>query len=117
MTKKRARRPASEWAELVSAWRGSGKSQRAFAEERGLSVSTFASWSRQLDVGGDAKRGGRSKRVPKGFSEVEVVGGSSELGAERPVLQVTTPGGLVVRVSGAVDPEAVRAVLQGVSGC
>jgi len=117
MTKRRARRPASERAELVSAWRASGKSQREFAEEQGLSASTLASWSRQLDGGSRRKQKRRKKGRPSDFSEVQVVEASSAGPDEPTVMQVTTPAGFVVRVSGQVDPAALRAVLEGVSGC
>ena len=118
MTKKRDRRPASEWAELVSAWRASGESQRVFAEEQGVNASTLASWSRKLGSGGGSrrpKRRHRRERSTSTFAQVQV----AETGpAPSPtVVHVTTPTGYVVRVMGAVDVAALRVVLDEVSRC
>lgn len=117
MTNRRARRPASEWAELVAEWRASGQTQREFAAERGLSASTLASWCRKLRDGGQRRK--RRRRETRRFTEVRVLEPASidTPASLSSVVQVTTPSGFVVRVSGQVDPLTLRALLEGLSAC
>lgn len=42
------RRGESEWRAILSAFAGSGLSQKAFCEREGLAVSTFQYWKRRL---------------------------------------------------------------------
>ena len=42
------RRGQSEWRALLSAFAGSGLSQKKFCEREGLAVSTFQYWKRRL---------------------------------------------------------------------
>lgn len=118
MTKKRDRRPASEWEELVSAWRASGESQRVFAEARGLSASTLGRWARRFRTSSDTHRRVREQRSTpaEAFSEVRVRPAPARAGTP-PVVEVTTPSGYVLRVTGDVDPTSLHALLEGVARC
>lgn len=111
MAKRRVRRSASEWAEHVGDWRASGLTQRVFARQRGLSASTLAAWARRIgEVRGLARRSSAAQ-----FSEVRVLPAPVP---QRPgVMEVTTPGGYLIRVTATVDPAALRAVLEEVSRC
>ena len=42
------RRGASQWRAILSAFAGSGLSQKAFCEREGLALSTFSYWKRRL---------------------------------------------------------------------
>ncbi len=114
MTTKREYRSASEWSELVSAWRSGGKSQREFSLERGIKPSTLAAWVRKLKRGGGAAVS-RSRRS-KEFSEVHIVAAAAA-STGGGLVEVTTPAGLVIRLSGGLDASALRAVLEEVSRC
>lgn len=118
MKNRKKRRPASVRSKLVDEWRVSGKSQREFSREHGVNTSTFAGWVRQLEL---SRRSTKTALVPRptgpkvGFSEVRVV-------EERPrqkasLVEVTTPGGYVVRVTGQVDPSMLRELLEEVAQC
>ena len=41
----------ARWAKVISEWRHSGKSQRAFCHEHGLPLSSFRWWHRRLQRG------------------------------------------------------------------
>jgi transposase-like protein len=121
MTKKRDRRPASEWEKLISAWRASGESQRAFAEAHGVSASTLASWARKLEASAGKVRRLRERRSTASrpadtFSEVRVRPAPGRA-ATPPVVEVTTPSGYVLRMTGDVDPASLHALLEEVARC
>jgi len=44
----RRRRSEEEWRELISAWRASGKSCRAWSKEQGLSFESLRRWAKRL---------------------------------------------------------------------
>ena len=44
----RVRRGEAQWQAILSAFAGSGLSQKAFCEREGLAVSTFQYWKRRL---------------------------------------------------------------------
>lgn len=47
-SRRRTRRTASEWRELVSQFERGGQSRKAFCSSQGLSLSTFDLWRRKL---------------------------------------------------------------------
>lgn len=105
-------------SKLVDEWRVSGKSQREFSREHGVNASTFAGWVRQLEA---SRRATKTAMVPRpvgptaGFSEVRVV---EDRPRRKPSLvEVTTPGGYVVRVTGQVDGTMLRELLEEVAQC
>jgi transposase-like protein len=116
MKNRKKHRSRSERARLVAEWRASGKSQREFSLEHGLNKSTLAGWIRQERLGG-AKGAQLAGPVPapSGFAEVRVV-------QDRPVsrsslVEVTTPGGYVVRIAGDLEAPLLRALLEEVGRC
>lgn len=121
MTKRRDRRPASEWEKLVSAWRTSGESQRVFAEAHGVSASTLAAWARKLRASAGKhrrmrERGSTASTRADAFSEVRVRPAPARAGTP-PVVEVTTPSGYVLRMTGDVDPASLHALLEEVARC
>lgn len=42
------RRSAAKWADLIAAWESSGRSARAFAEERGIAEASLRWWKSEL---------------------------------------------------------------------
>jgi hypothetical protein len=45
----RVRRTESEWRGLVSRWKASGQSQRAFCREQNLQAASFQRWRQRLE--------------------------------------------------------------------
>ena len=117
MKNRRIQRSKSQWAKLVLEWRRSGKSQRQFAEEQGVGASRLSAWAKQLPSGSSVKAGKRkgSQRSSTSFSEVLVVEPHEEQMSG--IVEVTTPTGYVVRVTGEMAPDALRAVLRQVGQC
>jgi len=88
----------------LSRWRASGVSCDQFARKHRLSSSTLYRWAQ--------RQGGGATDGAAGFAEVRVVGAVSVA-----ALEVAHPSGCVVRVSGAVDPAQLSAVLRVLSSC
>ena len=59
---------------------------------------------------------GSMSRRSKEFSEVQIVA-PAVASAGGGLVEVTTPTGLVIRLSGGLDASALRAVLEEVSRC
>lgn len=91
------------WVRLLEELRASGVTQREFAEERGLSVSTLQFWIRKL----------RRERSTPRFLPVRVV--ASAAPSARPAntsgVEVLTANGHLVRFPREADPKFIGAVL------
>jgi len=86
------RRGRQEWSRLVSEYRSSGQSQRAFAQSRGLVLSSLARWSSLLGREEERAKGGQRE------------GGLIELVADERPLRATMPeaGGVRLLVGRSV---------------
>jgi hypothetical protein len=91
------RQRGSDWAELAEAWKGSGETQRAFAERRGVPLSTLQSWIYR-------RRRTRSSRL----IEVRVAAPAREVGPA----EVALPNGLAVRISVGTEPAWASALIK-----
>jgi hypothetical protein len=105
-------RSKSEWKKLVDQWRRSGKSQRQFAQERGVCLSSLSARARQMSKEQKMRVQGQG---PASFSRVVVAQPQDEQATG--IIEVTTPTGFVVRVTGEMAPKALRAVLEQVRQC
>ena len=56
--RKQVRRSRDEWKRIVEEYRSSGQSQRAFAQTRGLNLSSLSRWSRLLPREDERGKGG-----------------------------------------------------------
>ncbi len=108
MGKKHDRRPRDEWKSWVEKWRASGLDRKAFARKHGLSYSGLFRWSQIF---------GEKTGVSLGFTEVRVREASSGTSLEAGVIEIVGRSGWVVRVTGAVDVERLREVLEVVGSC
>jgi hypothetical protein len=110
----RKRRSAEQWREIVERWRASGESAREFAAREGEVAGTLSWWGKRLKT-----EEPRRARVAKGtgptFTQLRVRGSSSSSSGGR--VEVVTPSGLVVRVTGAVSEADLVAVLRAVRQC
>ena len=43
------RRSGSEWADILSEWKKSGRSKRGYCRHKGISFSAFGYWRKKLD--------------------------------------------------------------------
>lgn len=107
----RKRRSEEQWREIVGRWRGSGESAREFAAREGVVSGTLSWWGNRLKT--DAPR--RARDAKQAFAPLRVTSSSSLSVAGR--VEVVTPSGLVVRVSGAVSEVELVAVLRAVQQC
>ena len=95
MTKRR--RTTEEMFPVVEAYLGSGMTQRAFAEERGLPLQLFVYW---------LGRYRRLKQNSGGFVEIQAHSGS-----ERPLVEVAYPSGVRLRFFSPVEPAYLERLL------
>lgn len=83
-----ARKSDITWETHRVAWIGSGQSQRTYAEEHGLSVSSFSRWMRKLNEGKRHDKGFIPVRMPEGIKpkdEVLIIRGRRGVRLEVPL--------------------------------
>ena len=101
---KRPSRPrrfsAEERERLLEAYERSGKTQRAFAEDNGVAVSTLLSW---------LSRKRKSKQEAPGWESV-----SLSLGAAS--WEVVLPGGTCVRAPAGISVEELARLIERLEG-
>ncbi len=109
------RRTHREWARLVRKWQRSGKTARAFGDERGVNANTLTWWKWQLgrSSGGDRDKPPVPRLVPVEVVEahdddarVEVTGAGWEL---------TNAAGVRLTVRGPLTGADLAAVLAAVT--
>jgi len=112
----RRRDPVKEqfWCDVVTRWRGSGLSVRAFCARESLSEPSFYVWRREL-----ARRGRGDGTAPP-FVPVKVVEPRASGAAATPgvpgAIEVVVREGLVVRVGAGFDGDTLRAVVAVLAG-
>jgi len=87
-----ARRSRAQWQWLIAEQAGSGLSQRAFCERRGLAYATFCGWRRRLREELAARA--RESDGPA-FVELDVAGAASGSGWE---VELALGEGVVLRL-------------------
>src|SRR5262249_52957366 len=87
------------WRDMITAWKASGQSVRAFCAARGLSEATF--YARRRELAGREQRttSDTPSGPPPAFAAVRII--------PDPTVEVVLPAGLVLRVPVGVDPAAV----------
>ena len=94
---KQRHRQEAEWRELIAAWKGSGKSRRAWCAEHAVSYDSMRRWSKRL----------RSTATDAGFVEVR----RPQLSLEGiTTLRVTRQGEVEIR--GKLSEELLRCLLR-----
>lgn len=109
----RKRRSAEQWREIVDRWRASGASAREFAAREGVVSGTLSWWGNRLKPGGP-RRAREAKAKGQAFAPLRVTSSSSGAGGR---VEIVTPSGLVVRVTGAVSEVELAVVLRAVQQC
>jgi transposase-like protein len=97
--------PRARRAELVAAWRQSGRTQAAFAKAEGVNYTTFCAWVQQQSrAGGERPPAMRSVKQsslpPMRFAEVSVPGTSLASAAS---LEVRLADGTMIRGEKVAD--------------
>ncbi|HHI78424.1 MAG TPA: hypothetical protein ENK02_00415 [Planctomycetes bacterium] len=92
------KRSRSEKLSLLSSWKQSGKSLRAFCLEQSLCYSTLLRYRKELLP---------STEDDKGFVPVEVLPGFST-----PTLEIEFPSGIKVRIPETLPPSSLLPLLQ-----
>ena len=104
--KRRRRFSEEERRQLVAAWRKSGQSAAAFAEEHKMNASNLWRWASELERVGQQRQ---PNAAPASFVEVQVARASDAGGGEpSPHFQIEGPFGLRVRVYPGADVDARR---------
>lgn len=93
---------AAEMRRIVRAFEGSGLSRAEYCRTRKVPLSTFHYWRRRL-VASTA------------FVEVEVTGAGPESGPSR--IEITAPGGAVIRLGLDAGEDLIRRVLRAAAPC
>lgn len=102
--RKRKKRSRAEWTKLVSEWRKSGLSQKAFGKRKGIAVTTLSWWSCRL------RRETRERRT---LVPVDVVADTPAAVAE---FRLEVAGGRTVFVPAAFDAGALRRLVSALEG-
>jgi transposase-like protein len=90
-----------EYYDLFSRWQVSGKSKASFAEEEGISRTTFYYWCKKFSMEE------LSLPVQSSFSVV-----TPELGFQRePVVRISFPSGVNIEFFGKVEIESLKMFL------
>lgn len=114
MARRRRKRAAGEWAEIIAAWRASGLSGREFADTHDVGVGSLYGWAARLD-----SEGRQASREPA-FSEVRVLEldrASTSSGKPSACIELVAHSGRVIRVVGAVEGDALSTVLEVAERC
>lgn len=109
MRTRKRHRSRDEWKGWVERWKASGLGGKAFAEQHDLDYSSLYRWGHKLDGKPHTKLGFAEVRVRETSPSTAVVDGG--------VIEIVTRTGWVVRVTGAVDVERLREVLEVVGSC
>ena len=91
-------------------WRQSGLPGTEFARKHGLGQGSLYRWGRLLDEEPEMR-----PEVHVGFAEVRVC--TSEAEAPLGAIELVAPSGWIVRLTGEIDAEQLRAVLEVVDPC
>lgn len=90
-----------EYYDLFIRWQVSGKSKAFFAEEEGISRTTFFYWCRKFSLKEPAST------VQSSFSAI-----TPELGFQgEPVARIIYPSGISIEFFGRVDIESIKKLL------
>jgi transposase-like protein len=87
-----------EYYDLFNRWQVSGKNKASFAEEEGISRTTFYYWCRKFSLKEPAST------VQSSFSAI-----TPELGFQRePVVRISYPSGVSIEFFGKVEIESIK---------
>ena len=105
-------RRAVEVGQILEEYRKSGHTQRVFAREMGVAVSTLQWWLRRARSGEKEKRG-KSSKPAQGVSlfEVELADASPSPVQGRAVYEIELKAEVRLRVPGGFAPDDVRRLL------
>lgn len=99
-------------------WRGhldrqsaAGCSIRSYCHRHGLSEASFHYWRRREIAGRDNEQTNLPLSNTAGLIAVEIVGESSPLMTNRPMMEIEYPGGPVIRVREDVSAEVLQRVI------
>jgi len=97
------------WEGKISAWLGSGLTQRAYCEREGLKRPTFDYWRRRLKPEASPVKRQSNDAAMEGMTLVPV---QVERQADSASVILTSPGGWQVSVAASVDVERLSALLR-----
>jgi transposase-like protein len=90
-----------EYYDLFIRWQASGKTKASFAEDEGISRTTFYYWCKKFSIE-EASSAGQSS-----FSVI-----TPDLGFQRePVVRISYPSGVSIEFFGKVEAESIKKLL------
>lgn len=103
------REKENHWREVIARWRVSGLSMAAFCRQEGVPDKKFFWWKRQI-AGRDGKGipENKAKFVPVRVQRDTAKPKSDGNG----VIELVSPGGLVIRVSDGFDKDTLSSLLE-----
>jgi hypothetical protein len=105
----------ARWRRLIAEQERSGRSVRAFAEEKGISAWSLYGWRSRLGVAGGRCRGRTARRRDGDGAELVpvdvVVGGARAVAASEPQLSIEL-GDVRVRVARGFDADEVARLVR-----
>ncbi|MFC1462442.1 hypothetical protein ACFLQU_02445 [Verrucomicrobiota bacterium] len=108
---------AADREQLIREYEASGKSRKAFCEERGINLGTFHGWFSTLRVAGKRRRG-KARGAKQKFAEVTVAvdrpGNAADSEAE---IEIGLPNGSHVWIRPGKNQEELAELIRGVAGC
>lgn len=110
--KKRQLLSIEDRTEWVEKWRSSGLSGARFAARHGLNESTLYRWSQRIKRRGSSEADVQRAPVPE-FTEVRLRGEGTRDGS----IEITLGGNRVLKLSGKVDRDQLRVVLETLASC
>lgn len=111
--------PRNRGQTLVDAWRRSGLSQRAFAQQRQIQPHLVSYWARQFPASQPIAASAPAAAAVTDFVEVTVARpepSSSRVARSGSPLEILLRCGAVVRVVPGVDPALLRIVVSALAG-
>jgi hypothetical protein len=92
------------WAGLIRQWEGSGITQRAFCQKRGISFWAFRSWRTKLRVQDQAASLAHFVELPVALSRPTRPDGAT--------LRISCPGGVMIETQGNIEPDLLAAIIK-----
>ena len=120
--RRKPRKTASQWAEVLAEYRGSGQTQESFARSRGVSVAAMRNWLYRRTGAIAAPTRPQARRVANGFVPVRLIGEREPQragglpAAAPPQLVVRWPQGASVELHVAPSTPGVAELIRSLLG-
>jgi hypothetical protein len=105
------------WRMVLDEHRQSGLSARAFCLQQGVSVPSFYSWRRKIQQRDQIGQSNNGPLVPVRIVESGGPSAGVSTADLAHAVEVTTPGGFVLRVDPSMPTDRITALLRAIVSC